>query len=270
MKTRRLLLCVFTAMTIVVGCGGTGYEQSSTLTFNMSVLQVEGDFLIHGIVYNDLNGDWAMNTGEPGISNVTVTLSGVAVDEVKTAGDGTYSFTGISAGMYTVVETDPGGYVSTTPNKVSVVIVDADAQVDFGDYIDPGLPVDVKPGSDVNPLNLKSNGVLPVAILGSETFDVEQIDPASLSLEGVAPLRWSYEDVAGHSDVGLVDPDINGDDEEIPDGYKDMTLKFETQEIASALGNVEQGVFVTLTMTGSLVGDIPISGEETVWIVQVP
>jgi hypothetical protein len=35
-----------------------------------------------------------------------------------------------------------------------------------------------------------------VAILGTEDFDVNQIDIASIRLEGVAPIRSSYEDVA--------------------------------------------------------------------------
>ncbi|MQY56694.1 hypothetical protein GH140_00640, partial [bacterium] len=61
--------------------------------------------------------------------------------------------------------------------------------------------VDIKPGSCPNPLNLKSKGVLPIAILGTEDFDVTKIDPATLILvregyeePGVSPLRWAYED----------------------------------------------------------------------------
>ena len=273
MKTRRLLLCVFTAMTIVVGCGGTGYEQSSTLTFNMSVLQVDGDFLIHGIVYNDLDGDETFDAGEPGVPDAIVTLVRMSkvMGERTTISDGVFAFGVSEAGAYTVFETDPPGYTSTTPNEVPVEIVDADFPVNFGDYMEPGLPVDVKPGSDINPLNLKSNGVLPVAILGwGVAFDVRLIDPASLLLNGVSPLRWSYEDVAGHSGVDIIDPDINGDDEEVPDGYEDMTLKFSTPEIAEILGDVVKDEIVTLIMTGALSDGSPILGLEMVWIVQIP
>jgi hypothetical protein len=48
---------------------------------------------------------------------------------------------------------------------------------------------DIKPQSCPNPFNTKSQGVLPAAILGTEGFDVSMVDPASLLLEGVAPLR---------------------------------------------------------------------------------
>ena len=36
-----------------------------------------------------------------------------------------------------------------------------------------GVPIDIKPQSCPNPLNVNSKGVLPVAILGTDTFDVE-------------------------------------------------------------------------------------------------
>jgi hypothetical protein len=226
---------------------------------------------IYGIVYDDLNGDGVMDTGEPGIPDVIVTLIGIG--DVMTGIDGSYAFAVAATGAYTVVETDPDGYISTTPNEVTREVVDVAVIIDFGDRFIEELPVDVKPGSDINPLNLKSNGVLPVAILGSETFDVAQIDPASLLLNGVPPLRWSYEDVCGYDDMP-VHTDMNGDDEEMPDGYEDMTLKFSTPEIAAWIiaefGDVARGDIVTLTMTGLLMDGSSISGEEMVWIVQVP
>jgi hypothetical protein len=246
-------------MIFVVGCGGTGAEKSATLTFEMAVLQVEGEFLIHGIVYNDLDGDGVMDTGETGVPDAIVTLVGMG--DMITGIDGLFSFDVSEAGAYTVHETDPPGYTSTTDNEVSVPVVDGNVYVEFGVRLVEGVPlVDIKPGSVVNPLNLKSNGVLPAAICGSETFDVAQIDPESLFLNEVSPLRWSYEDVCG--------PDL--DDDKVPDGYEDMTLKFSTQEIADSLGAVARGDIVTLAMVGSLLDGSSISGEETVWIVQIP
>ena len=44
------------------------------------------------------------------------------------------------------------------------------------------LPVDIKPGSCPNPINVKSKGVLPTEILGTEDFDVTMVDPASVRL----------------------------------------------------------------------------------------
>jgi hypothetical protein len=55
------------------------------------------------------------------------------------------------------------------------------------------VAVDVKPTSCPNPLNLTSNGLVPVAILGTADLDVTTIDPASIRLHGLAPVRSARE-----------------------------------------------------------------------------
>src|SRR5690606_8625857 len=42
--------------------------------------------------------------------------------------------------------------------------------------------LDVKPGSPVNPVNLKGKGAVPMAILSAPDFDATAIDPATLSV----------------------------------------------------------------------------------------
>ncbi len=97
---------------------------------------------ISGTVFNDLNGDSARGAGEPGLGGVTVDLldsGGGVISTALTAVDGTYSFTGLAAGTYTVRETDPATFVSTTPNDVAVVLGDGTlATVDFGDQSTTG------------------------------------------------------------------------------------------------------------------------------------
>ncbi len=138
------------------------------------------------------------------------------------------------------------------------------------------VAIDVKPQSCPNPLNVKSEGVLPVAILGAEDFDVTQIDPASIRVwledivgEGVAPLRWDWEDVAtpfGHftgKDDCMMDCNELG-----PDGLMDLTLKFDIQEIISALGDVENGECLILYLEGlNGDGDV-IYGEDVILIIK--
>ncbi len=65
-------------------------------------------------------------------------------------------------------------------------------------------------------LNIKKNGVLPVVVYGSEDVAVAMIDPTSLQLEGVDPLRWN---VTGHK----------------------ITLKFSAQDIVDVIGEVSDG-----------------------------
>lgn len=122
------------------------------------------------------------------------------------------------------------------------------------------VSVDVKPMSWPNPLNVNKKGVLPVAILGTEDFDVTQIDPATILLEGVAPLRWALEDVG-----------TPGDQLAGPDGFTDLTLKFDAQEIVAALGDVNDGDVIVLHLTGNLKEEFSgtaIVGEDVVRIIK--
>lgn len=131
------------------------------------------------------------------------------------------------------------------------------------------VPVDVKPMSCPNPLSVNKKGLLPVAILGTEIFDVTQIDPASVRLEGVAPLRWAYEDVATPVEPYLGKEDPYGCSEEGPDGYLDLTLKFDNQELVDMLGGVQDGEVLVLQLTGSLMDNgRDIIGEDVVVIIK--
>ena len=117
--------------------------------------------------------------------------------------------------------------------------------------------LDVKPGSCDNPVNINSNGVLPVAILGSDSFDVNDIEITSLRMIGVEPLRSSIEDVAS---IEYCDGSS--------DGITDLTLKFDTEEIAEAMGNVEDGEDFLLTLTGELEDGTKFQGEDGIIILK--
>jgi hypothetical protein len=125
------------------------------------------------------------------------------------------------------------------------------------------LEIDIKPGSCPNPLNVKSQGVLPVAVLGTEVLDVIDIDVATVSLAGVAPIRFDYEDVATPFEGDLCDCHEAGSD-----GYLDLTLKFDTQEIVTALGDVEDGEDLPLTLIVTLVDGTVIEGSDCIRIIK--
>lgn len=122
--------------------------------------------------------------------------------------------------------------------------------------------VDIKPVDCPNPLNVKSKSVLPVAILGTEDFDVNTIDIASVRLDGVAPVRSSYEDVG----APLADANECECTTEGPDGYLDLTLKFKTQEIVEAIGEVNHGEVLPMVLTGVLSDETPIEGADCIVI----
>jgi hypothetical protein len=126
------------------------------------------------------------------------------------------------------------------------------------------VSVDIKPQSCPNPLNVNSKGVLTVAVLGTESFDVNTINAASVLLAGLEPLSSSYEDVAApvadNADCNCTE---NG-----PDGFIDLVLKFKTQDISAAISPVEDGAQVVLTLTGALTNQTPIEGTDCVVIIK--
>lgn len=121
------------------------------------------------------------------------------------------------------------------------------------------VPFDVKPGSCPNPLNLGAKGVLPVAVLGTEDFDVHDIDASSLLLNGVAPLRTSFSDVATPF-MG----DTCGCTTDGPDGFTDLTIKFEALDVAQTLDPGPNGTTRVLTLTGNLQDGRPFVAEDCV------
>jgi len=122
--------------------------------------------------------------------------------------------------------------------------------------------LDVKPGSCPNPLNVKNKGVLPVAVVGTPEFDITTIDLASVRLAGVAPIRSSFEDVATPADGGECECTTAG-----PDGHIDLSLKFNTEDIVSAIGEVADGEVLELTLTGGLLDGTAIEGADCIVII---
>ena len=88
--------------------------------------------IIRGKVFHDADKDGLIDAGESGIPNVKIRLAGQNRDAL-TDNFGTFYFP-LPAGTYSIQEIDAPGYVSTTPNLVSVTIVSGQSQVvNFGD-----------------------------------------------------------------------------------------------------------------------------------------
>ena len=89
--------------------------------------------VIMGTVFEDTDKDGLISPGEDPIPNVLISLDNGS--QTKTNMEGLYSFIA-QEGIYTVVETDPAGYSSTTPNSGSATIAAENDTVviNFGDF----------------------------------------------------------------------------------------------------------------------------------------
>ena len=157
--------------------------------------------------------------------------------------------------------------------NIHLQVTDSEGQSDVADSTLVIVPkpatvvaVDIRPGSCPNPVNVKSSGVLPIAILGTADLDVSTIDATSIRLAGVEALRSCLEDVAGP----LAEPNECDCTTDGADGFTDLTLKFETQKIVETLGEVNHGDVRELTLTGVLLDpmgfELPIEGADCVVI----
>jgi hypothetical protein len=153
-------------------------------------------------------------------------------------------------------------------------------------FVPPGpVALDVKPESCPNPLNQKEKGVISIAVLGLDDFDVTQIDPASVLLfrkmeafpVKVSPLRWSWEDagIPYEPYVGREDAydclEYYPDDYGAFDGFLDLTFKFDAREVVAAIGEVNDGDVLLLQLTGNLkeeFGGTGFVGEDVVLIIK--
>ncbi len=108
------------------------------------------------------------------------------------------------------------------------------------------VSIDIKPGSDPNSINLKSNGVIPVAVLTDGSFDAASVNPTTVLFGQTGyeagPVHYSFDDV---------------DD----DGDTDMILHFRTQDTSIEPDDTEA------TLTGQTTDDIEITGTDSVRIV---
>jgi hypothetical protein len=129
------------------------------------------------------------------------------------------------------------------------------------------VPVDIKPGSCPNPVNVKSKGVLPVAVLGTADFDVTTIVPDSIRLNGISPIRWALEDVATPYEPFIGKLNAYDCTEEGADGYMDLTLKFDKQEIINTFVEVEDRDVLILQLTGELDDGTLINGEDVIIVI---
>jgi alpha-tubulin suppressor-like RCC1 family protein len=109
--------------------------------------------------------------------------------------------------------------------------------------------IDIKPGTFPNTINLGSNGTVPVAILGSSTFSVATINPATVTL-GDSKVR-----VKGKGGFQYSIADINGD------GDLDMLVHIETQGIKLSLEDVR------VMLTGSTITGRDFIGYDSVRII---
>ena len=229
---------------------GTGLEEGLSrdegLLFHFSPGFEPTRFTLNGFTYG---------TGSGGFEAVRIFLNGVYVGYVLGDFDGTVTIP-LPAGVTTLALSPVWDFGLISPLSSDPMFAVASIE---GNVLSQAV-LDIKPGSCENSLNVRSRGVLPAAILGTGGLNAAGIDPASVRLAGVAPVRSSLEDVGAPGDCGAG-----------PDGIPDLALKFDTQAIVQAIGArfgpIQNRRTVVLPFEAKLRDGRVIRGEDTVLLI---
>jgi hypothetical protein len=191
----------------------------------------------------DLDGDMDLVVGNIGSDSISILLNN---------GDGSFQTPfnfGAGSGPVSLFCSDLDG---DSDNDLAAVNYRSDVvSIFLNTTISPQthtVDLDIKPGSCPNPLNSINNGKgkakLPVAISGTDEIDIREIIPGSITLNGVGPLRWGYEDVSTPIDK---ENDSCACTEDGADGYEDLVLKFDKNAIIASLSISGQKQAITAT-----------------------
>lgn len=96
---------------------------------------------ISGMKFHDMNGDGLLNIGEPALGGweIVLTMPDGTVLTTITAGNGTYSFGGLTPGTYYVNEVPQEGWYQTAPPETKPIEIAGgdEVVVDFGNKMVP-------------------------------------------------------------------------------------------------------------------------------------
>jgi hypothetical protein len=196
---------------------------------------VDGGFVVAGQTYSFGSGNsdfWVLKLDANGeidpsctfISNTSVTADSLLVN---------------------VTDSTTSDFSTTTiPANTSVVGIPTSATVIeqcSGGEVE--VLIDIKPGSFPNSINPRSNGVIPVAILTTPSFDATLVDPLSVQF---GPAEATEAHGRGHIE------DVDGD------GDLDLVLHFRTQETGIQCGDTEA------SLTGETFDGYSFTGTDSI------
>jgi hypothetical protein len=161
--------------------------------------------------------------------------------------------------------------------------VSAGIEVDHLQYgritVNPGpleLALDIKPGACPNGLNVRSEGKLSVALLGTADIDVSRIDATTIQLSRADGEGGSASPLEGPPGPHTVIEDAGTPFDGAPcdchamegDGIPDLSMKFSTPALVDSLelDDLPDGEWVELVVTGSLMDGTAFEARDCVEI----
>ncbi len=225
------------------------------------------------------NPDGSLDASFGSGGKVTTNISSFA-NAVAVQADGRIAVAGASSGDFALVRYNPdgsldasfgsGGRVTTdfgsATDRASDVAIQGDGKiVAAGGTLGAGfsgfalaryesggalaVSIDVKPGGSVNPIKLSSRGVVPVAILTTDSFDATTVSPGTVCFgDDDNPSERDCTEAHGKGHI----EDVNGD------GRPDLVLHYEVSQTGIDLGDR------TACLTGRTTANASIEGCDSI------
>lgn len=268
--------------------GGVGHLSGPTYTSNSLSIVDAASPIVDGISDAALD-NWGYSahgyfTGLVAGTNIVIGITGDPTGQ-PTYIEYTYGSGLVLATMQTI-EWPWAGSTGTTQLLIN--------EIEYAQAYEIEVVIDIKPGSCPNPFNPKSKGSVPVAIVGTDTLDVELINPASICLligdsdpvcafeeyeikdstepGDYAPLEC-YECFDADDEANWVrgQCDIDGDEDIDDDDYgycgddiMDLVVKFDTQELAAAIGEEARDECIEVFLVGETYAGRLITGADSI------
>ena len=145
-----------------------------------------------------------------------------------------------------IIQVDPFTGAQSLVSSGDSLVIPGGIAVVQNPYIE--VLIDIKPGSDDNPINLSSR-VVPVAVMTTDTFDAATVDAASINVAGAA-VR-----MRGNSGTSGSLQDVDGD------GDSDLIVQVLTEQMVLTQGDVEA------VLTGMTFDGRTIRGSDKIRVV---
>ena len=133
MTLKRSFISLLLFLVLAVSFGSDSYSAGNHLGRAFSI-DIPGN-TARGIVWNDLNRNGARDVGEQGIAGITVCLlnrDNQAIQTTTTSGVGSYQFSGLADGDYSIKFVKPDGYLLTSKDEGEDDSIDSDADPSTG------------------------------------------------------------------------------------------------------------------------------------------
>jgi hypothetical protein len=198
---------------------------------------------ISGVKFLDVNGNGVRDSGETGQSGVTITLTGPAgftTRTTTTTADGTFSFTDVPFGAYTLSETVPAGFAQTLPAASG------------------SIPVTLSVGQTTSANNLFGNQPVGASISGTKFNDANSngsrdageagVAGVTIRLGGPAATLTTTTDASGNFTFAGLDAGTYVLSEVVPPGF--------VQTTPAAPGTISITLAAGQAVTNVLIGNV--------------